>query len=122
MAFLKRKTSVKKEKETRAEQGVSVVTNQGSSQVKTGVILYPHVTEKTAGAASRGMYAFAIAPFANKWEVKKAVESRYGVMVTDVRMVTIQGKEVRRGKQIGRKPGIKKAYVTLAKGQKIEIQ
>ena len=68
------------------------------------------------------MYAFAVRRDANKSQVKRAVESRYGVQVAMVRIVNIVGKEIRRGKQIGWKQGMKKAYATLAEGQTIEIQ
>lgn len=124
MAFL-RKKSPKKEKETeiRREEGeLSRGSIQGGNVGSAGVLLYPHMTEKTVGAASRRMYAFVVAQKANKQEVKKAIQSRYGVNVIGIRMVTIRGKEIHRGKQIGWKQGMKKAYATIAEGQTIEIQ
>ena len=102
-------------------RSASVVPNSGSGN-KAGVLLHPHITEKTAAAAHSRMYAFAISRDANKLQVKQAVESKYGVNVTAVRMVNIRGKEIRRGKQVGWKQGMKKAYATLAEGQTIEIQ
>lgn len=123
MAFL-RKKSPKKEKnvETGAESQLSRIPTQNENGGNEGALLYPHMTEKTVGAASHRMYAFVVAPKANKQEVKKAVQDRYRVNVTNVRMVTIRGKEIHRGKQIGWKQGMKKAYVTIQEGQAIEIQ
>ena len=93
-----------------------------SKQTKSGILLYPHFTEKTSAQAAQQKYVFAVAPVANKAEVRKAVEKRFGVKVEDVHMINIHGKERRRGKQIGWKPGIKKAIVRLADGQTIEVQ
>ena len=102
-------------------RSASVAPNSGSGN-KTGVLLRPHITEKTAAAARARIYGFAVSPDANKSQVKKAVESKYGVKVTAVRVVNIRGKELHRGKQVGWKQGMKKAYATLAQGQAIEIQ
>lgn len=87
-----------------------------------GVIEYPHVTEK--GSASSGMnkYVFAVSGKANKPEIGRAVESRYGVKVESVHVSNSPGKERVRGKQKGWSPGFKKAIVTLREGQSIEIQ
>ena len=123
MGFLNKILPKKKEKQTdidvihRVARDSAHIIHKGGM----GILLYPHITEKSADAVSRRTYAFVIAPHANKQEVKKAIQSRYGVNVTDVRVVTIRGKEIRRGRQIGWKQGIKKAYVTLAQGQTIEI-
>ena len=102
-------------------RSVSVVPNSGSGN-KTGVLMHPHVTEKTAAAAHSRMYAFAVSPDANKSEVKEVVESKYGVNVIAVRMINIRGKEIHRGRETGWKHGMRKAYATLAEGQAIEIQ
>ena len=87
-----------------------------------GVISHPHVTEKTSSAAKANQYAFAVSREVNKARIRQAVEARYGVSVTAVRVMNTSGKERRRGKQIGWKPGFKKALVTLKEGQKIEMQ
>ena len=125
MALLKNILS-KKEKKTDI-QTTNKVSRDGAAQSApkgsmAGVLLYPHITEKTAAGVNRRTYAFVVAPNANKQEVKKAIQARYGVTVTDVRVVTVHGKEIRRGRQIGWKPGMKKAYATIAEGQTIEIQ
>ena len=121
MALLKRLSPKKK---TQSQDAHAPVVEHARARTAgnemIGILRHPHVTEKTAAAGAHRTYVFAIAPHANKRQVKKAVEERYGVKVANVRIVTIGGKKVRRGAQIGRRPGIKKAYTTLAEGQTIE--
>ena len=87
-----------------------------------GVIRRPHVTEKASGVAKENKYVFVVTPARNKIEIKRAVESRYGVEVLAVNILNMPGKERKRGRQIGWRPGYKKAVVTLKEGQSIEIQ
>lgn len=84
-----------------------------------GILIRPHLTEKTLTKA--GEYAFVVADTANKREVAKAVAERFSVTVQDVRMLTMPGKERRRGRTIGWRSGFKKAIVALAEGQTIEM-
>jgi large subunit ribosomal protein L23 len=67
-------------------------------------------------------YTFVVAKVANKNEVRQAVARRFNVTVENVRMLTMPGKERRRGRTIGWKSGFKKAVVVLAQGQTIEMQ
>ena len=87
-----------------------------------GVIRMAHLTEKSSVSADRGAYVFSVNSSVNKHQVKEAVEAKYGIAVSKVRMINLPGKERHRGKQIGWKAGMKKAIVTVAKGQRIEIQ
>lgn len=85
------------------------------------VLVQPHVTEKSARASEGGEYVFLIAKSATKRDVSKAMKVVYGVDPVSVNIVRVKGKvRTVRGK-LGRKPGTKKAYVTLAKGTKIEL-
>lgn len=118
MAFFKKKIN-ENEPKNRAEEYNAVVD---LTQVKTGILLHPHITEKTSVAAGRGTYVFSVGRNANKIEIKKAIQRKYNVAVTDVRVVNIHGKEMRRGAQIGWRGRMKKAYATLAEGQRIEMQ
>lgn len=88
----------------------------------TGVLRQPHITEKTTKAAEENKYIFSVAMLANKVKIKRAVEDRYKVKVERVNIINMPGKERRRGKISGWKPGVKKAIITLKEGQKIEIQ
>lgn len=92
------------------------------SNVIPGIILRPHITEKTASVSKEHKYVFIVASGTVKSEVSKAVARKYGVHVREVKIITVSGKERKRGQQIGWRPGYKKAIVTLEKGQSIEIQ
>ena len=81
----------------------------------------PLITEKGTMLSEQGKYLFLVDNKANKPEVKKVIENVYKVKVTDVNMVNTKSKPRRLGRTIGRKPGYKKAIVTLAKGQKLDI-
>lgn len=82
----------------------------------------PVMTEKASAAAAAGQYVFAVSRDVTKPAFARAVSRRYGVDVASVRMALVPGKERRRGRVIGWKPGFKKAVVTLKKGQAIEMQ
>ncbi len=89
------------------------------------VLKKPIVTEKMATLNKLGKYAFSVDIKANKIEIAKAVEKMYGVNVTSVNTMRKLGKS--RSKTIngrvvtGRTPLVKKAIVTVASGEVIDI-
>ena len=86
------------------------------------VIVRPLITEQ--GAVMREQhneYAFEVAPEANKLEVKSAVEQYFGVKVTQVRTMNYRGKVKRMGRFTGKRADWKKAVVTLAEGDTIDL-
>lgn len=86
------------------------------------VIKAPLISEKgTALAESSNQVLFKVRTDANKIEVKQAVESLFKVKVVQVRMARYLGKMRRIGKNIGRRPAWKKAYVTLKEGDRIDF-
>ena len=89
------------------------------------VLKKPLVTEKVSSLNEKGKYGFIVNADANKVEIKKAVEEFYGVTVTDVNTVVVPGKAKSRftkaGYVQGRKPSYKKAVVTLASGDSIDL-
>lgn len=86
------------------------------------VIVRPLVTEKSHEQLDRlGAYTFVVAKDANKIEIAQAVEKQFNVKVRDVRTMRYAGKAKRMGKHAGRKPSWKKAVVTLAAGDSIEL-
>jgi len=86
------------------------------------VIIRPVVTERsTAMADDVGKYTFIVHPSANKIEIKNAVQSLFDVKVKEVRTANFRGKVRRMGRSIGKKPGYKKAVVTLADGERIDV-
>ncbi|HEY4516132.1 MAG TPA: 50S ribosomal protein L23 [Candidatus Paceibacterota bacterium] len=86
----------------------------------SNVILRPRITEKATALSEKGVYVFEIAPEANKISVAKAIKAYFDVTPIKVRIVLNPSKNVVvRGKR-GVKSGVKKAYVYLKKGDKIE--
>jgi len=89
------------------------------------IIKSPQITEKATALAEINQYVFNVYPKANKTEIKKAVEALYGVKVEKIRIVHLPAKSRRLGRFEGWKGGLskgfKKAIVSLAKGEKIEI-
>lgn len=85
------------------------------------IILKPLITEKGGLLEGFGQYFFKVAKDANKVEIKKAVEKLYRVRVDRVNVISMPSKFRRVGEHEGKKPGFKKAIVTLKKGDKIEI-
>ncbi|MDD5108906.1 MAG: 50S ribosomal protein L23 [Candidatus Omnitrophica bacterium] len=78
-------------------------------------------TEKSSTYLPGGKYLFLVDNAANKIEIKKAVEVLYKVKVKDVNTFVSIGKLKRVRHQLGRTSDTKKAVVTLAAGQKIEV-
>ena len=66
-------------------------------------------------------YLFEVARDANKIEIKRAIESLFRVKVLQVRTISVQGKEKRVGRYVGRTPNWKKAVATLKEGDSIEF-
>ena len=78
-------------------------------------------TEKGARLAKHDQYLVEVDPDANKIEIREAVEALFKVDVTNVNTMITRGKWRRLQARWGRRSDRKKAIVTLAKGQKIEI-
>jgi large subunit ribosomal protein L23 len=86
------------------------------------VIVRPLITEKGADLREQSnQYAFAVAREANKLEIKRAVEHFFGVSVRQVRTMNYKGKPKRLGRFTGTRAGWKKAIVTLAAEDKIDL-
>lgn len=104
-----------------AESAEPVLKAGTSARVVADVLRRPRVTEKAARLAERGTYVFDVPIAAEKRSIKRAVESLYQVKVDAVRTVRGTGKAVRRGRVQGRRSAWKKALVTLAPDQKIDL-
>jgi large subunit ribosomal protein L23 len=86
------------------------------------VLLRPIISEKSVLETERNNYTFAVARDANKFQIKAAVETEFKVDVLGVRVLTVKPKQKRRGRRtLGMVPGWRKAIVTIAAGQKIEL-
>jgi len=90
------------------------------------VLIKPILTEKAnSQQESLRRFAFKVARKANKLEIKKAIEEFYGVSVVDVNTAVVPGKNktryTKKGFTKGQKPAYKKAMVTVAEGENIDL-
>jgi large subunit ribosomal protein L23 len=85
------------------------------------VIIRPIVSEKSYGGLERNTYTFLVAPAANKTEIKEAIQQIWNVRVLNVNTMNRKGKVKRTRMGTGRRPDQKRAVVTLAAGEAIEI-
>ena len=85
------------------------------------VILSPVITEKSTMASENGQVMFNVARTATKTEIKAAVEALFSVKVTAVNTLVRKGKTKRFRGVKGRQSDVKKAIVTLADGQSIDV-
>ena len=85
-------------------------------------LVRPLVTEKsTNGLGTDHTYAFEVSLTATKPQIKRAIEDFYGVEVDVVRTSIMRGKLKRFGRHIGKRSNWKKAFVTLAVGQSLNL-
>jgi len=85
------------------------------------VVLAPHITEKSTMLSENNAVVFRVASGASKPEIKEAVEALFDVKVTGVNTIVTKGKSKRwKGKPYQRSD-FKKAIVTLAEGQSIDV-
>jgi large subunit ribosomal protein L23 len=85
------------------------------------ILLRPVVSEKSYGLLDENKYTFVVAPHANKTQIRQAVEEVFRVKVTGVNTLNRQGKRRRTRSGYGKRPDIKRAIVTLADGDRIDI-
>ena len=85
------------------------------------VLLRPVVSEKSYGLLDEGKYTFVVAPDANKTQIKQAVEEVFRVKVTGVNTLNRPGKRRRTRTGWGKRADTKRAIVTLADGDRIDI-
>ena len=86
------------------------------------VIIAPVITEKAAQLAADGKtYVFKVSKSANKTQIADAIESAFNVKVAEVRTLNTKAKDKRVGRYTGKTKTYKKAIVTLAEGQSIDL-
>ena len=87
------------------------------------IVIRPVVSEKSYAAFDANVYTFVVARDANKIEIRHAIEAIFGVRVTNVNTLNRQGKRKRnrRTGSFGTRPRTKRAVVSLAEGDRIEI-
>jgi large subunit ribosomal protein L23 len=85
------------------------------------VVLAPHITEKSTMLSEHNAIVFKVASGASKPEIKEAVEALFNVKVTGVNTIVTKGKSKRWKGRSYQRSDFKKAIVTLAEGQTIDV-
>jgi large subunit ribosomal protein L23 len=86
------------------------------------IIRRPVLTEKSLRGNEAGKYTFEVASGANKIEIRHAVETIFSVRVRKVNVINLRGRMRRRGRYLYAAPARRKAIVTLAPGNKIDLE
>ena len=129
-APVKKAAAPKKEAKAESMQDLYAKTETAAGKKATAVtkfdgahrvLVRPLITEKAANFGILNKYAFVVTGNSNKVEVAKAVYAVYGVKPVNVNIVCVKGKAVARGRIKGRRSDMKKAIVTLKKGDTIKI-
>jgi large subunit ribosomal protein L23 len=94
---------------------------QLSREAMYTIIRSPVITEKATILSERGQFVFRVSMEAKKPEIKAAIEGLFGVKVTAVNTLVNKGKAKRFRGRPGVRSDVKKAYVTLAEGQSIDL-
>ena len=85
------------------------------------ILVAPVISEKSYALLDENKYTFIVRPDANKTQIKQAVEQVFGVRVTSVNTNNRDGKRVRSRRGFGKRPETKRAIVSLAEGDRIDI-
>ena len=117
---------VKLKKPVETHSNASVQAPEGKTEKKIfnnayRILIKPVVSEKASIAESFNAYTFKVAKNASKKHIKEAVEQIYGVKPEKVRIINVEGKELKVKIGSARRGDWKKAIVTLPKGQSINI-
>src|SRR5881409_1352187 len=85
------------------------------------ILLAPVISEKSYGLIDEGKYTFVVHPDANKTQIKIAVEQVFNVKVTRVNTINRPGKRKRTRFGVGKRNDTKRAVVSLAAGDRIDL-
>ena len=114
-------TSTKKVTKKPAAKKAETIVTAENAEIACRVLVEPWITEKTHGAIANEKYTFKVTGGATKKQVKAAIDGMYKVHVAKINVVNVQSKRKAYGRYMGIKSGMKKATVTLKKGEKIEL-
>ncbi len=117
MALIKK---VEKKKTVKREAAKGSDTLSGQSLAER-VLLSGRMTEKAYVLSALNQYVFRVAKGATKDEVRRAVGAAYGVHAGKIRMINIAAKKRTFGGKVGKTAAMKKAIVTLPKGEEIVL-
>ena len=85
------------------------------------ILISPVISEKSYALLDQNKYTFIVRPDANKTQIKIAVAEVFGVKVEGVNIMNRQGKRLRTRTGFGKRPDTKRAIVTVAAGDRIDI-
>jgi large subunit ribosomal protein L23 len=85
------------------------------------ILISPVISEKSYALLDENKYTFVVRPDANKTQIKLAVAEVFGVKVTSVNIINRRGKQVRTRTGFGKRADQKRAIVTVAQGDRIDI-
>ncbi len=85
------------------------------------ILIAPVISEKSYSLLDENKYTFLVSPDANKTQIKLAVQDVFGVKVTSVNTNNREGKRLRTRTGFGRRASTKRAIVTVAAGDRIDI-
>lgn len=114
MAILSKKSNT----DEAVTESKTVTSKKTTSTLRPGVIIGPRISEKSVRVGAFNQYIFKVNPKANKVEIKKALESYYGIKIEKVNVISIEGKSRNYGRTSGKMSDYKKAIVTLTKDSK----
>ena len=125
MAIFKKQATAKAEPKKAVEKVASGAAQKAGKELDLAMVLVrPHVTEKASDLSEKGVYVFEIHKLANKMHVRQAVEKLFKVKPVKVSVV-VGIEKLMRNRHNNRvevkKHGVKKAYVYLKEGDKIEF-
>jgi len=115
------KQVAKKAEKVIASKVVAPVLHSDSASIAASVIIRPRITEKSGLLSQGGVYTFEISKNSNKNMVKKAITALYKVVPVNVAIVNTPIRNVFVKGRRGTVAGIKKAIVTVKKGEKIDF-
>lgn len=95
--------------------------NKSSTLSSTNIIKYPLITDKATRLLENNQYTFLVDRYADKSKIKTAIEYLFTVKVVKVNTCRLPRKQKRVGKYMGWKPQYKKAIVSLAEGDVINL-
>ncbi len=110
----------KTDKKTKLEN-TETVKMVGTSASGKSVVRKPWISEKGQASLKDNQYVFLVDVRSNKNEIKEEIRRRYGVGIENINTVKNPGKITRFRNKISRKEPVKKAIVTLKKGDKIDV-
>ena len=124
MALFSRKTEKKSEEKGAVKATKPAVSNSlPTDRDLAGVIVKPHVTEKTVGMGDNNVYSFIVRTDATKYLVRDAIKSLYNVTPVKVNIVNSSPRQYKSKTKARRltEKGVKKAYVYLKDGDSINL-